>query len=95
MFFLSSKTRLSTGYRLVTAMALSYGSLRGSASVWAEARLPLALPRGRHICGLAAFSRPREGLRLLSSDVIYGIALASSNVLESITGGRQFPLAAV
>ena len=34
-------------------MAL-YGSLLGSASVWAEARLPLALPSGRHICGLAA-----------------------------------------
>eukprot|EP00964_Phaeocystis_antarctica_P005168 scaffold2820_cov64-Phaeocystis_antarctica.AAC.1 len=33
-------------------MAL-HGSLLGSASVWAEARLPLALLRGRHICGLA------------------------------------------
>ena len=39
-------------------MAL-YGSLLGSASVWAEARLPLALPSGRHICGLAA--RASEG----------------------------------
>ena len=45
-------------------MAL-YGSLLGSASVWAEARLPLTLPSGRHICGRAA------GLRLLWRGGVY------------------------
>ena len=76
-------------------MAL-HGSLLGSASVWAEARLPLALLRGRHICGLEAPGRlqssARRSLRLLSSDVIYGIARSPSIVLESMTGGSKFLL---